>query len=402
MATEHFIYGGSAIERVIACPGSTAAIAVHGKREAGPAAERGTRIHEWLEKYLTGSYAKAAKSKKLSKQSQEEAKIAASAGLKIKELAAKHGFRPNQMVVEKKLCFKSVSEKAGGTPDVYLAQALGSLVVIDLKTGNKQVSAEENLQLLFYACAVVDNLDAFTANAIEDVVLYIVQPDQEAPYDCQVREWSIPSTRLGEYRELFRTAIQAAENNPQDLRAGNHCEDLYCDARTTCPAYRAWLNERSSGLLDALVSGTKVSDIKLQGEELAKLLSIKTALNNLLKKAEEDAIALLRQNPDSVPGYTLEDKLSNRKWADPEAVLRTAHDLGLEPSQVMVTEVISPAKFEALLKEHGLPEGLAPATVREPAGQALAKSKAPKLSAFEVAAPPMAPAAPALSLEALF
>lgn len=401
MATEHFTYGGSAIERVIACPGSAAAINAIGKREAGPAAERGTRIHGWLEKYLTGDYAKASKSKKLSKQDKEEAMIAAAAGLKIKELASLHGFQPNQMVVEKKLCLSSVSEKAGGTPDVYLVRALGSLVVIDLKTGNKQVSAEENLQLLFYACAVVDNLDAFTAHAIEDVVLYIVQPDQEAPYNCQVREWSIPAARLAEYREMFRTAINAAETNPQDRRAGDHCDGLYCDARATCPAYRAWLNERTSGLLDALTSGAPVKTIDMNGEELAKLLSIKTALNNLIKKAEEDAIALLRKNPDAVPGYALEDKFSNREWADSSAVLATAKSLDIKTSEV--TEVISPAKFEKLLKAKSIDLAHMPPTFREPAGQGLVKSKAPQLSAFEVAAPPpVAPAIPALSLEALF
>lgn len=399
MATEHFTYGGSAIERVIACPGSTAAIAACGKREAGEAAQRGTRIHTWLEKYLTGDYAKASKSRKLSKQDKEEAMIAAAAGLKVKELAALHGFQPNQMVVEKKLCLKSVSEKAGGTPDVYMARALGTLVVIDLKTGNKQVSAEENLQLLFYACAVADNLDNLTATTIEDVVLYIIQPSQEAPYACVVREWSIPAAKLAEYREVFRSAIQAAESNPGDLRAGEHCEALYCDARTTCPAYRAWLNEQSRGLFETLLSGANVKEVKLGGEDLAALLSIETSLNSLLKQAKADAIAMLTADPNSVPGFTLEDKYSNREWRTTQSVreFAKAHEL----TTAEITEVISPAKFEKLLKAKGI-EAAPPETTREYAGKGLAKVKPGALVSFEVAAPPPAPVAPpALSLEAL-
>lgn len=371
MAEEHLKYGGSAIERTMLCPGSVAAIAAIPDRKAGPAAERGTRIHKWLEKYLTGDYAKDAK--KAKGKDAEEVKIAAESGLAIKNVATELGFAPVELVVEKKVVMTQVSHLAGGTPDVYAARAFGDLLVVDLKTGNRFVDADENLQLLFYAVAILNNLDSFLAATLVNAHLVIVQPEQEAPYKVRVQKWSCPVSKLIEYQNIFKAAIERAEANPTERVPGDHCEGKYCDARTTCHAYQDWLNTRSLGLFAAAVGGEKLAS-PVAMADLAKLLEIEPLFTALFKQVKEDAEAALQADGNSVPGWMLVDKYANRAWVSPADTIKRAKELGLTLDEYNPRELVSPAQFEKLLKAKNLKAEL-PRTVNAYAGVKLTKAK---------------------------
>lgn len=399
----HAKYGGSAIELTMLCPGSAKAKAACPKT-TGPAAERGTRIHAWLEKYLLGKYAKDAKKNKLTKRDLEEAQIAAHAGLAIKEVAAEFGFQPNELIVEENLPFLPFKDVAGGTPDVGAYRAFSDLLVVDLKAGRNYVDPEKNYQLLFYAILLWYKMDVVTRGTINNVHCVIVQPDQEPPYHANVRRWSLPAEMLSEYEQLFIGVIERAEQNP-DLRIpGDHCEAKYCDARSMCPAYKAWVNDKSMGLLVAALEGKELPPMN-EIESIVQILNCKSKLIDLIKQAEETATALLKTDPNAVPGWSLEDKYSNRAWESETLAEKAAKEMGLKVDDYKPRELLSPAKMEALIKakkkdDEKLPEeerkfsnAALPPVSREYAGVKLVPARKETGLAALVAAEEAAPSA---------
>lgn len=406
---KHLKYACSALERTIKCTGSVAAIARLPKRPGGAAAERGTRIHDWLEKYLKGDFAAGAK--KLKGKAAVEAQIAMAAGLRIKEIAYKYGFTPSEIQSEAFDTLPEIHSECGGTTDARAFRAFHDLLIVDLKAGNKLVEAKENFQLISYALAALQNMDAFTRATINNVHLVIVQPEQEAPYAVTVREWSIPVADLAPYQITIKNAIDMAESNPEQRTPGEHCEGLYCDAKSTCTAYTAWLNNRSMGLLGQLEQGIVAPALTDKtdpghGAALSALLRIAKLLKKRIEAAEDDAIEMSKNAPGSVPGFGLEDKYSNRSWKDEKAVIKKAKELGFKIDEYSPRELLTPSKFEALVKAKGLeaPEGesLIPETERVYAGVKLVEVKEKTLETLALIAPPPPPvAAPVMDFSLL-
>ncbi len=367
MANRHFKYGGSTIERVELCPGSVKAIQALGERSAGPAAERGTRIHARLEQLMANPKSKTALSK-------DEEAVAQAALPVLLQLAAEHGFTPEDLQIEQQLTLHEVHDDAGGTPDIFAFKAFGDLFVPDLKTGRNFVSAEENLQLIFYGCCVMQSLDVFTRSTINNAHFIIIQPEQQPPYQVHVRKWSIPAAKLADYQQRFSAAILRAEAEPDKRIAGEHCEGKYCDARTTCPAYQAFLNERSAGAMFLAVAGEQPKAGR--GAELAAQLKAVPLLKAFCKAVEDDAKQELLTAPGSIPGWSLADSYGNRAWKDDKAVLAKAKELKLKPEEYNPRSLISPAAFERLLKTKQLDVAVMSELVERPySGVKLAESK---------------------------
>lgn len=349
----HFTYGGSAMARIIACTASPKAISELPKRESGEAAARGTRIHTWLERYLKGDFASAAK--KGDKKDQEEAAIAAAAGLKIKEIIGQYGIAVSQGNIEKTYVLKSASailggDKAGGTPDYDFAIPFKSLVVIDYKSGRNYVDADKNWQGRFYGNAAYDNLSPFVAATLEQFIFIVVQSNQEAPYDCRVQVFQESIVEMRKANETIVDKLWEAEVNPV-FTAGPHCEALYCDARTTCPAHQAYANDRSFGMLGAVI--TQDLQKLAQGWSLVQILQAKEALEPLFKQADTDANNQLKVNPLSVPGYGLHSGVGHRKWDDEAQVQTLAKAAGMKIDDYMPRSLVSPAQYDALLIAYG-------------------------------------------------
>jgi len=269
----------------------------------------GTRhaYHEYLEKYLKGDFASGAK--KLKGKALEEAQIASAAGLKIKEIANGLGFATGEIQSEAFDLLPEIHPEAGGTTDARAFRAFGDLLIVDLKTGARFVDPKENWQLIAYALCALQNMDLFTRSSLNNVHLVIVQPEQEAPFTAHARTWSLPVADLAGYQATIKEAIELAESRPELRTPGEWCEGKYCDARTTCPAYKAWLNERSKGLLSGLGEG-KVDPAladktnPAHGAAIANLLKIAPAIEALIKSAKEDALVFLKADPLSVPGWS--------------------------------------------------------------------------------------------------
>lgn len=386
---EHYKIGGSTIKRTEICPGSVAAIAELPFKPGSAAAERGTRIHAYLEKYLKTDLGSV--DKKLSEKDKEECLIAVAAGKVIKDLAAQLSFDIKDLIIEQKMKLTGISEDAGGTPDVG-AFALGKdLAVWDLKAGRRYVEAENNYQLVFYAVCFWRNMAEDIRAQIQNVHMFIVQPEQEAPYEVHVRSWSISAAELSEWEDRFARIIWNQQANPHQRNPGDHCEEMYCDARHSCAQYEEWLDGRSLGLFSKLLQG-QVLVMPTTNDEIATMLDCEKKVTDYFKQLKESAIATLKENPTAISGYGLVEGLGNRAWENEKFVEKKAKEYGLKIDDYKPRELVSPTAFEKLLKVNKIEQEMPP-TVRASAGVKLVKRETTEQS-LEAFTPPPAPQAP--------
>lgn len=361
---EHEKYGGSTIELTALCPGSAKARKEIGSTEGGPAAKRGTRIHERIEILFKNPANKAYLEK------DDEELIAQGVLTTLIEVAAEHGITRDDIEVEKKVM---LFPDAGGKLDYGAFRIFGDLFIADCKSGFNQIMAESNLQMLFYGLGYLKDLDPFIARSLINAHFIILQPDTEAPYEVRVRKWTIPIEELLAYEGYFKSIIDKAEANP-DLRiAGDHCESGYCPARATCPVYKSDLDERSQGAFLNLLEGK--SESPGRGQRLSEQLTAIPLIEKWCDAVKADAKLVLMQDPTGVPGWTLRDGLGNRTWKDEKEVIAFAKTLGLKPDEYNPRYMIGPKPFEDLLKAKKLEATLDELVDRPNIGAKLTKAK---------------------------
>lgn len=377
MATTHKKYGGSSIERTMLCPGSVKAIAELPQRPVSPHAERGTRIHAWLERYLKNDLSVKAQTD----QDKEEAMIAAKAGEKVKELIAHFGMSLSDFHQETFLDLAPDLQIAGGSPDLYGYVLMGDLVIIDYKGGSRRVKAEENHQLAFYACAVLNHINPFIRHTLNNCHMIIIQSSSEPPYDVETRIWTRPVADLPAYEALYRAAIIRAEQNPDERIPGEHCVNNYCDARTTCPQYLQWVASKQSEETAAIFLAA--AQAESANERLRILLDGAKIAEDTFKQAKEDAKTLLAINPTAIPGWYLKtDVKGDREFNDKKKAEKALKELGLKLDEFAPRELLSVARIEKLCKERGLDfEALADLIVRPDGKPQLRQGEPPNVFA---------------------
>lgn len=338
---KHFKFGGSTIHRTELCPGSTDPIVALGDISAGPAAERGTRIHARVEALWNGEKSEALKA--------DEEIIAEKTVFSIKQLANSLGFNEDDIKVERSFILKEISDEAGGTTDICGHVPFGDLLIGDNKFGYNTVLADDNLQLAFYAIGYLQSLDPFTRATLVNAHLVILQPEKEPPYEVKVRRWTVPVAKLeAVYGARIRAAIERQKANP-DLRVpGEHCAQKYCPLQATCPAYQMWLDDKSAGAFTAALQG-EVAPIG-HGVELAKRAKAIPFLKAYLKNLQDALQNQCRVSPGSVPGWSLEPSLGNRSWVDEKVVEKWAKEIGLAINDFKPRVFLSPNQFTELLK----------------------------------------------------
>lgn len=348
MATTHYKYGGSKMELTELCPGSIEACKPFENQSAGEAAERGQRIHEHMETALISGKLLTTAPKGLDAKSAKEYEIGVKSAIKIIEIAQSHGFTRDELRVERQLPLPQIHPDAGGTPDVDVHRAFGDLVVIDLKTGSRQVGVEESMQLAFYGVCVLQSLSAFERATLDTAHMYIVQPDADG-IEIHVRKWSLPVANLVKWEDRIRAAVQRSESNPSERIAGDHCEKKYCSARSVCPVYKEYLNQKAFSLFDTVAAGLK-PEAALNTNVLAEQYKILPAIKAWCKEVEETVKRQLAVNPHSVPGFGLETGLGNRTWSDEKALKALCKELKLKLDEFSPRSLVSPAEFERILQ----------------------------------------------------
>jgi Protein of unknown function (DUF2800) len=235
-------------------------------------------------------------------------------------------FPDAQIMIEKKFDLSALYPGMFGTNDCCLAEPFGKLIVYDFKYGRGHaVNVEDNPQLRYYALGAYQDEDFF------DIEIVIVQP-RARHKDGQVRRWTTNAAELRDWAgKVLISAAKATEDPAAPLKAGDHCK--FCPALPSCPEIHRHAMEvaKSDFSTIALPPADQLSKddlIKvLQSEEI-----LKTWLNSVARYAQQLLI-----NGESLPGYKLVQRKTNRRWIDPDVVNKAMYlyKWAYEPAKIL-------------------------------------------------------------------
>ena len=214
---------------------------------------------------------------------------------------------PNGIVAvcEKVVPIPRILKGMAGTPDAWAYDpTTRTLYVADLKFGYRFVEVWENLQLICYACGLMDLLGLDWANT--NIVFIIVQPrarHREGP----VRHWRTTAAAITPFVVMLSVAATAATQyvpNPG-------CYD--CCGRHACVAYQ----NASARALEVAYGGGAVHELSpaALGAELRLIKDAIKKLEGLESGYEIQAESLLRKGT-GVPGWNLSATYARETWRE--------------------------------------------------------------------------------------
>lgn len=337
-ARAHSIFGGSAMQRVIACPGSALLCRDIPEPKSSEYAADGTCVHEWAAEILA----------KRGDTCEGYAGCVLPSGavftpdnvrhLDVYLQACASRFDAGPYYVEHRFSLADIDPEMFGTVDfaVYDA-ATKTAEIYDLKWGaGKWVSAFDNAQLKTYACGFLRTL---TDVAVHKVKVHIVQPRINGNEPVRSEEYSTLDLLMWQ-EGVLRPAVKTARAAGAPFAIGEHC--FWCRGKLVCPEMKAKRDAQAV--------------IGFEPERLA-LVTDPVALADLYEKASafatwaEAAKGYVRGQAQrgKVPqGYKLKVRQGKRFWADEQAAEEQISKAGANPF-----EIVSPAEAERRIGKAG-------------------------------------------------
>ena len=335
--SEHSKYSPSQLSRIIACPGSISlAQALDLKpKPAGDAAQRGTYLHELVDKCFI--------------HAEEDPKVF-DADLSIDDrtqvidcieyfntVLASFDSKKTHIHSEVR-----VSLKDWGVPEVYgtmdrgvFNYSKGEAHIFDWKFGYNFVGAEDNSQLMAYAAGFIQY-----PTPIRDIYVHIVQP----PID---NYWMHHITFTELYEWVHGTLAIAIQNSKSSAAKFNpsktNCQ--WCPCVSQCDAHYNWVNENASrifelnGLLPKYATHEKISELLDQAH------IVDGAIKAYYKHMYNDLMCGI-----TVPGKKLVRGRGTRKWKDEQAAISFLTENIEDIDDLFVSKLVSPAQAEKLNK----------------------------------------------------
>ena len=329
------VVGGSTAKRVINCPGSVKLAAQMPPQPSSKYADEGTLLHNCMAMIIeTGCAPMSLIGTKYSESvltaELVEEKI-------LPALAALDEIDPANtadIAVESHVDFGNFIPEAFGSTDV-LMRVGDKAVVLDWKFGSGiPVDAEENPQLMFYACAAMRTpRTQWAFDNAETIELIIVQPPH-------IRRWEVSRRRLEVFEIELRNAVLRSQAPEPAIKHGDWCK--FCPAKPICPAMNGAVERALKTQLDTV-----------SPELVGAMLKNADLLEDWIKQLRQFALQRL-ENGANVPGYKLVAKRATRQWADEATAVAALTALGVDESELMVTELKSPAQVEKVLKKSKL------------------------------------------------
>lgn len=311
------------------CPGSLSAS--RGLPDtAGAAALRGTDTHELGElemtRLLQGKHVVFPEGR----WDPEQYEIVARYRNHVRQIIADYGDGSDPIaMIEQRVTYHEdlgIPEGTGfGTADLILFwPSTGTLVVVDLKTGRKVVSAQDNPQGKLYATGAVHEVEflgevsrvviAISQGAVDHYDVWEASPDE-------IRAWI--SGRAAE-------AAQNALSSSPRFNPGDHCTELFCKARGCCKARAEYLKKPFDNRRDTIPGLLTVQEIEAL---LPQLKQIADWANNVLEFASEQAI----RYGQKYKGFKVVAGKSSRYWPDENAVASALKEAGCSEDDIFVT-----------------------------------------------------------------
>jgi len=330
------IVGGSTAKRVLACPGSVALVQKMPPQESSSYADEGTLLHEVVaevmqdgidsKKFIGREYNGIVLTDEL-----YDTKLLPA--LMMFEQVDPDGLM--ELMVETRVSFGSYLPDVFGSCDI-LGRIGNRAYVVDWKFGDGvAVIAEENPQLLFYAAAARRTEAAkWIFEGATEIECIIIQPTRG------MSRWVTTPDRLDRFERDLKRAVKIAQQPDAPMKSGAHCR--FCAAKPICPIMRGDVDR-------AVVTTLQALDV----DELGHYLHMAKRLEDWSKDLHKLAQQMLEKGIP-VTGWKLVPKRATRQWVD-EELAKVALFKHLKESDVVETNLISPAKAETLLKKQRIP-----------------------------------------------
>jgi hypothetical protein len=296
-----------------------------------------------------------------------------------------------QLFVEHRVDYSNVIgvPDSFGTADAIIVTPDGEMWIVDLKTGQNEVSAKTP-QLKFYALGALDEF-----SIVQDftrVHCVIVQPPKSSKPDIHevevdhLMEFARYAGRRGQTAvELIGKEYSEIEPH---LTPGEHCSKYYCKARATCPKLR---NDVATVVFDSPpASADDFANLDAPACEptagvdldwLAASLRKVDLIEDWCKAVREESYRRAMAGENLVGFKVVAGRRGSRAWTDESEVEATLKAMRLKVDEMYSFKLISPTQAEKLLKDSprrwskvesliGQSEGkpvLAPVTDKRPA-----------------------------------
>lgn len=364
--TKHAVLSASSSGRWLECPGSIALS--HGLPDSsGEAARWGTAAHELASWCLEEDKdAEAYRGRFIEVEGTSYTVDDKMIGIvqvylgHVRTLLAEHG---GQLLVEQQVDYSAVVgvPESFGTADAIILGDDGVLVVVDLKTGQREVDARDNTQLRMYALGALEEFSL--VQDFDSVRLVISQPPKSHTFSDELIRVSdlAPLAKLAAKQGQIAVALLEEVNDVKfdvkirkHLNAGEHCDKFYCRAKAKCPKLRAVVAEAvfdDFEALDADSDNVAPRTVQTEAEHLAWLYSKLDLIESWCKGVREQAFELANTG-EKLPGLKMvRGRAGNRAWADEaeaEAVLKS---MRLKLGEMYKQSLQSPTQIEKLLKD---------------------------------------------------
>lgn len=241
-----------------------------------------------------------------------------------------------------------------GTSDCVIIDLDGQRVwVVDFKFGRRLVTAQDNLQALFYAAGAIQ-AHRSNLNADAKVTLTIIQPRVEFADGRRISDAEYTVRDVVEWIHGTLEPAVTATRSPAlaEYKAGDYCE--YCAAYAICPLMQDQalkkVREAFGGDIET-VSMEDVPEIELilpdreDPDQLGLALRIGAILAKWNDKVKELAEHYAVQGK-ALPGFKVVRATTQRRWTDEESVLERLRERGTYDQGVKVKPK-TPAQMEA-------------------------------------------------------
>ena len=265
---------------------------------------------------------------------------------------------PMRFLIETRVEFPGIPG-AFGTSDI-IGRCGNEIFVLDWKFGRGIVPAEENKQLMFYACGALNTARHFfehmTLTHDTPVTMAIIQPARQDGIDV----WRTDLLRLHHYEIELMAAVSEIKEDGANARIADGSWCTFARCKSICPLHlgaAAKLAGRFADLKAAMDRKTAPPPPDM-AERYADLLALADMVEDWCKEVREQAHeAANRGTP--IPGWVLEPgRKGPRKWAMEEhevVELLTSGNYNLDLDTVAPRKPLTLPQIEKILKRSDIP-----------------------------------------------
>jgi hypothetical protein len=241
-----------------------------------------------------------------------------------RDLIAKHGIEPDNVLTEHPLDMAALGFQRKGTADLVLVIPGKLVIVIDWKLGFiDQGEADDHDQTQAYAAAAAETFNA------SEVIVWLVQP--RAPKEHRRTGATYDADTLRANRAWTVAVLNRSRSDTPQLHAG-YSQCVYCKALHRCPEAKRYIMDAQEALA--------VLGNPLDGPGYADLIGAAKLAEKFAETGKELGKAHIMAG-NHVPGWKLGTPRATRTVVDVPAALAELDAAGITAAQLAEVDAIS-------------------------------------------------------------